>query len=260
MRKPHWAWLVLGAAVLGVWLYATPPGLLGKADAIAYAVCSRDPGHSPFFGTRQMPLCFRCTGMHLGALLTLVLLTWRAPRHGGFPRGLTRVVLAVLFAAFALDGGNAFLSDLWHRPALYTPHNTLRLFTGLGMGIVIGTLLYAAAHQALWETRNDAPALTMRRLLVLLVLVAALGGLVLTANPLVLYPVALLTTGDVVLLLSLIYALFALGLTRRENTAGTWRDVTDMLFVGWVVAMLQISLFDWMRFASTHTWGVFPHP
>jgi len=251
---------VLGAGVLGVWLYLTPPGLLGKADAIAYAVCSRDPGHSPFLGTRQMPLCFRCTGMHLGAFITLALLTWRAPRQGGFPRGLSRWVLLLLFAAFALDGSNAFLGDFLHREFLYTPHNGLRLLTGLGMGIVIAALLYTAMQQALWETWDERPALTTSRLAVALALVAAAGGLVWLANPLWMYLVALLTTADVVMLLSLIYAMFALGLSRRENTASSWRDVTDLLFIGWVIAMLQIGLFDWMRFAATHTWGAFPHP
>ncbi len=259
MSKFRWFWIVLGAAVLGLWLYNTPPGLLGKADAVAYAVCSRNPLHSPFFGGRQMPLCFRDTGMHLGALLTLLFLTWRAPRQGLFPKGLTAWALGGLAAVFFLDGGNSFARDAFGR-ALYTPHNTLRLLSGLGMGIVIGALLYAAFQQTVWQTWESTPALTPRRLGVLLLLALASGGLVLTDNPLVLYPLALLTTADVVLLLSLIYALFTLGLLRRENTARTWRDMAGFFYVGWLVAMLQIGAFDGVRFALTHTWGGFPRP
>ena len=259
MRKTSWAALLAGAGVLGVWLWLTPPGLLGKADAVAYAVCARNPLHSPFLGARQMPLCFRDTGMHLGALLTLLFLAWRAPRQGGFPKRWSAAALGGLAAAFALDGGNSFVYAATGK-GLYLPHNTLRLFTGLGMGIVIGALLYAAFQQTVWRQWESTPALTLRRLGALLLMVSAAGALVLTGNPLVLYPVALLTTGDVVLLLSLIYALFAMGLRRRENTARTWRDLRGFFYAGWLIAMLQIGAFDWLRFAFTHTWGGFPRP
>ncbi len=258
MRKSTWGWLAFSALVLGVWLYFTPPGLLGKADAIAYAVCARNPAHSPFLGSRQMPLCYRCTGMHLGTLLTLGVLAWRAPRRGGYPHGRVAGVLAALFAAFALDGGNAFLTDWLHRPLLYPPNNILRLFTGLGMGIVIGAMLYAVAQQALWANTHPEAALTPRRLRGLLLGAVLLGGLVLTGNPLVLYPVALLTTADVVLVLGAIYSLFALGVARRESQAHTWSELTNFFLAGFVIAMLQIGLMDWLRFHLTHTWGPYP--
>src|SRR5258708_12595275 len=61
----------LAATVLGVWLYNTPPGLLGKADAIAFAICHRLVSHSILMGQEAMPLCARCTGIYLGALVGL---------------------------------------------------------------------------------------------------------------------------------------------------------------------------------------------
>jgi hypothetical protein len=48
-------------AVLLAGLWATPPGLLGKADAIGYAVCHRIDLRSFHLGDRQLPLCARCT-------------------------------------------------------------------------------------------------------------------------------------------------------------------------------------------------------
>jgi hypothetical protein len=49
-----------GLVLLG-WLINTPAGLLGKADAIGYAVCHRIDLRSFFIGERQFPLCMRCS-------------------------------------------------------------------------------------------------------------------------------------------------------------------------------------------------------
>jgi hypothetical protein len=72
-------WLVPLAAliVFGVWFYIAPPGLLGKADSIGYAICHRiDERSFQIFG-RQLPLCahdvqvnstrreFPCFSLHL---------------------------------------------------------------------------------------------------------------------------------------------------------------------------------------------------
>ena len=69
-------WLVPLAAVLAIaaWIYIAPPGILGKADAIGYAVCHRIDERSFHVDGRQLPLCARCSGMYLGALLGLVVL------------------------------------------------------------------------------------------------------------------------------------------------------------------------------------------
>ena len=60
--------LAVGLVLLG-WLLNTPPGLLGKADAIGYAVCHRIDLRSFHLGERALPLCARCSGMYLGAML-----------------------------------------------------------------------------------------------------------------------------------------------------------------------------------------------
>ena len=56
-------WLVVGVAALAFvsWLLNTPEGVLGKADAIGYAICHRIDGRSFHLGNRQFPLCARCT-------------------------------------------------------------------------------------------------------------------------------------------------------------------------------------------------------
>src|SRR3990172_4039303 len=86
-RSLNWlVFLAVGLVFLG-WLLSTPSGLLGKADAIGYAVCHRIDLRSFHLGARQLPLCARCSGMYLGALVAFVgLLAQGKARFGGFPR------------------------------------------------------------------------------------------------------------------------------------------------------------------------------
>ena len=67
-------WFVPIAAllVLAGFLFVTPPGLLGKADGIGYAICHRiDERSFQLFG-RQLPLCARCTGEYNAAAISLI--------------------------------------------------------------------------------------------------------------------------------------------------------------------------------------------
>ncbi len=262
--SPRWKLLIKAGvvaaalAVMVAWVRLTPPGLLGKTIGIGYAVCHRLPAHSPFFGGVQFPLCFRCSGMYLAALVTWVWLTLSAPRRGGFPQGAVAALLGGLFAAWALDGMNAFLGDLLGR-TLYPPSNALRLATGLGMGVVMATLLYTIVQQTFWATWKPQPALDGPRLGGALVGAALMGGLMLWRPPALLYPLAVLSTGTVLGMLTLIYTAFAVGLLRRENTARTWWDLRWPLLAGFAVALAQVWLLDLGRFALTHTWvGVAP--
>ncbi len=68
-------WLIIVVFLLVAWLLNTPNGLLGKADALGYAVCHRIDARSFHIHDRQTPLCSRCTGMYLGAMLGLTVQT-----------------------------------------------------------------------------------------------------------------------------------------------------------------------------------------
>ena len=48
------------------------PGLLGKLDAVGYAVCHRLDSHSLHVGSLQLPLCARCTGEFNAAAIGLI--------------------------------------------------------------------------------------------------------------------------------------------------------------------------------------------
>jgi uncharacterized membrane protein len=254
-KKP--VFIGVGLIFLG-WLLKTPPGLLGKADAIGYAVCHRIDLRSFYLGDRQLPLCARCTGMYLGAMLGLAYLGILAPRKGGLPSKKLIVVLGILVAAFALDGINSFLSFFPGVPTLYQPQNWLRLLTGTGMGLVIAIALYPAFNQTVWKDWQSKPALEgMRSFVGLLLLAGFLDLLVLSGNPLILYPLALISAAGVLVLLTMVYSMFCLMVFRAENAYIRLHQLLLPLTAGFGLAILQIAVLDFARYMLTGTWNGF---
>jgi len=255
------------ALVLLGFLMVAPPGLFGKADAFGYAVCHRIDARSFHIGTRQLPLCARCSGMFFGALLGLVFLTIASPKRAGMPSKVFFIPLGIMFFAFALDGINSYVtlmkglgtSFFASIPTLYEPNNTLRLLTGTGMGLVIAAVLFPAFNQTIWKDWDKRPALGSWRVFGSLVVLALIIDLaVLTESDVVLYPLAILSALAVPLLLTIVYGLFAVMATRKDNTYDHLSQAWLPLTAGFTIAMLQIVIFDILRFAITGTWGGFP--
>ena len=251
--------LLLIGLVFGLWLANTPAGWLGKADATAYAVCHRIDARSFHLGERSFPLCVRCSGMYLGAFVGLVFLEAAAPRRGGMPPKGLLALLGVLVLAFLVDGTNSFLSLIPGSPQLYPPNHILRWVTGSGMGLVLSVMVRVSFHQTAWRGWNPAPALAWERSLAILVgLLVLLGGLVWTESPLALYPLALVSSLSVWLILTLAYTTLILLISRRDNRAQSWRELWPYLAAGLGVALLQIATFDLLRYLLTGTWSGLP--
>jgi uncharacterized membrane protein len=249
---------VLVGLVLAIWLMYTPEGLLGKADAVGYAVCHRIDLRSFHLGDRQLPLCVRCSGMFLGALLGLVYQAWTAPRYGGFPPRRVLAVMAVLFLAFAFDGVNSYLHLFPGMHGLYEPHHALRLLTGTGMGLALAMVLYPAYQQTVWRDWVPRPPVgSLRSLAILLGLALAMAGLVWLQHPAILYPAALLSAAGVVILLSMVYSMVAVMVLRMENRSLALSDLALPILCGVGLAFLQIGGIDWLRFLFTGTWDGF---
>ncbi len=259
-RRLPWNYLVLLAAgfVLMGWLINTPPGVLGKADAVGYAVCHRIDIRSFHIGTTQMPLCARCTGMYLGAVLGLVYQSIFSKRRSGMPHWSVIACLAVFLGAFGIDGANSYLHFFPGAPSLYQPQDWLRLLTGMGMGLVIAAAIYPAFNQTVWSEQDPRPALgSLSTFGPLVVLALVLVGLVLTGNPLILYPLALVSAAGVLLLLSLVYTMVWLLVLRQENRFGHWIQLFIPLTGGFAFGLLQIAAFDFVRYLFTGTWDGF---
>jgi uncharacterized membrane protein len=245
--------------IAAAWLLLTPGGLLGKADAIGYAVCHRIDLRSFHLGTRALPLCARCSGMYLGSLVAFGgLLALGKSRHGGFPRVALLGLFGLFAAVWAIDGLNSYLTLIPGAPHAYEPNNVLRLATGLLMGLTLGTIVFAGFNQNAWRDWKKEPVVgSFRELAILVALAAAVGVLVLTENPLILYPLALLSAAGVLLVLGLVYSVVALLVLRRENRVETWSGLIIPVALGLGLALLQIGLLDFARLSLTGTWSGF---
>lgn len=265
-RRLLWLSGTLLLLVVTVWAWFTPPGLLGKADAIGYAVCHRITVRSFLFPDgRQLPLCARCSGTFLGVLVGLwgpgVLLGRR--RAAGFPPAAMLAVMLGMSLLWALDGANSFLHLLPtpNIPRLYTPTNFLRLLTGMLHGITMGSLTLPIANGTLWADATNQRTLDRWWHLGLLY---AVGGLlmamILSGAAVFLYPLAVLSAVGVVAILGTIATLMLTTVVGRENAARTFWDALPFIFGGLALAFVLIGGIDALRYALFGSWGGFVFP
>jgi len=260
-------WLVPLAALAAFagWMYIAPPGLLGKADAIGYAVCHRIDERSFHIGSRQLPLCARCSGTFSAAALGLLFYSVTARQKSGMPDKKFYLPFAVFFLAFAIDGSNSYLylikqttGGLAQIPNLYIPNNTLRLLTGSGMGLTMATFLFPAFSQTVWRNPDPAPTLsTWRQFLILVGGMFVIDLLILTESPIVLYPIALISPLGVLAQLTMIFSIVWLMVMRQENLFEKFRQLWIPILAGLTLALLMIIGIDLFRLQLTGTWGGF---
>lgn len=261
-------WLVPLAAliVFGVWFYIAPPGVLGKADSIGYAVCHRiDERSFQIFG-RQLPLCARCTGEFYAAGITLLFLAFVSPKKSGMPGWKLGAPLLLFLFAFGLDGSNSYLyllkqtspGTLENIPNIYIPNNTLRLFTGSGMGIALASILFPAFNSSAWKNHDPVPALDWKKLGALIGIVLIINLLILTEHPVILYPIAIVSVLGVFSLLIIVFSMVWVLMMRLENTFDSLTKMWMPFLAGTTLALLMITVIDLLRFSLTGTWGGFP--
>ena len=261
-------WFVPLAAllVLAGFLFITPPGLLGKADGIGYAVCHRIDERSFHLGDRQLPLCARCTGEFNAAAISLVFLGFMSRKRSSLPGKSILAVLIVFFLAFGIDGSNSYLYLLKQTyegflpqvPNIYIPNNTLRLLTGSGMGIAMGSVLYPVVNQTLWHEVDKRPALTWKVFGVLLGIILLVDLGILSEQSIILYPIAFLSVLGVLALLSMVFSVVWVIIMRQENTFEKLKQLWLPVAAGLTLTFLMISVIDLLRLNLTGTWGGFP--
>lgn len=260
LPKQYWKGLVALTFMLTLfaWLMNTPPGVFGKADAIGYAVCHRIDLRSFHIGDIQLPLCARCSGMYLGAMVGLIYQLVIGRRRIGMPSWKIILPTAIFVLLFAIDGLNSFYSLFSDSPGLYQPNNTLRLLTGTGMGLAIAVALFPAFNATVWRLVDPRPAFLYFRSFAIMGLIAVgLNVLILLENPIILYPLALVSAAGVLVLLTLVYAMVLMMVFKAENRINQINQLTHAIMGGLTIALIQIGLLDFVRYFFTGTWDGF---
>lgn len=255
-RARHGAIILLAlSGLLAVWLTLTPAGFTARLNAIGFSVCTQDPAHTLMLQGQFLPLCSRCTGMYLGTFIAMIWLLL-GKRAMNFPSTGKLAVLLLLFLFFALDGINSTLAALMPHWALYPSTNGLRLFSGLGMGVVIANLLVPLWNQTFWVQGSKASSLSSwKQLLGLLLTEGAAGVAIYAGIDWLYYPVAILSVGMVPLLITMVYTLLGMILFKRENAVHHFREGLVYIGAGAILALLQIGLLDLVHYWLQGGWA-----
>jgi len=258
-KNSAWRWVLLGLALslFILWLTLTPGGLLGKADAVGYAVCHRIPERSFTIGERQMPMCARCTGLFLGAMLGLGFQLVQG-RKGKMPPISIAILFGILALAWVLDGINSFAMLTPLLPSVYQTQNWTRLVTGTGMGLAISAILLPAFIQTMfkgWSASSGFGKWT--HVLAVFVLAAVMDILILLEIPWLQYALSIMSAGGVFVLLTMIYSMVLVMLFKNENTFDKMKQLFVPLTGGFIIALIQIGAIDLVRYLITGSWGGF---
>ena len=233
---------------------------LTRADWMGYAVCHRITERSFMINGRQFPLCARCTGMYLGAALTLLTLglagRWR---WSDLPPLKLLLVLLGLIGIMGIDGINSYLHFFPNAPHVYQPQNWLRLTTGMGTGLAMGLIMWPALAQTLWANAEFRPIISSWRELAGFVALLLVGIFLLLSNQaLLLYVLAIVSIFGLLGILLSINLVLGLILLHRDGRALTWRETAVPLLIGLTLAIIELSLISTIRLSITGTMTGFP--
>ena len=247
-RLPTWV-TIISAVIVVLFVLSPPWSILEKARIVGYAVCHQIPSHSFHPGGHQLPLCARCTGTYLGALLGFTTL-WALGkgRASNMPPPKALALLAGFIILMAIDGLNSYLAFFPDLPRLYRPSNTLRLITGTLNGLALSIIIYPILNLTLWRNPATKRVLDgLHELSVPLVLDALLILVVRTEVGSLLYPLAILSAVGVLLLLTVVNTLIIVILTRQEGQAATARDAILLFLLGLAATILEIGAMALVR-------------
>lgn len=241
---PDWLLLVLAAAyvlVLAGLVFLPGATLIERLRALDGGICAQASQHSFFIDGQQLPLCSRNTGIYLGFACTFfTLLVLGRLRSTHFPGKWVFIVLAVAVLFMAEDGLNSFFLDLG-LPHLYQPFNTLRLISGLGAGVAMCAVIVPVANTLIWNEDSDVASFRdLRQLSVMLPVLLIAFLAVVTQAPILLYPIALLSSFGLVMALSLVNIVFLLGLTNRVGRFATLRQFFPLFTAALILAVIEL--------------------
>ncbi len=253
-----WLFLIVSLLIIGTFLLSPPWTVLGKTRLVGYAICHQIPERSFHMAGHQLPLCARCTGIYMGALAGFVLMMlWGRQRSVSLPPVSITLALIGFIVMMGVDGVNSYLTFFPNMPHLYEPQNWLRLTTGTLEGLALSAFVYPVLNYSLWRDVDETPSVRNFKELALLVLA---GGVIIVLTwlelPFLLYPLAVLSTLGVLIMLGSVNTIIVVALTRREGMALTWQQVALPATIGLALAFLEIGGMNVVRAMVTRALGL----
>lgn len=255
-------WLVLIAALLiiGSWTFFTQASIMGKADAVGYAICHRIEGRSFQAFGHPLPLCARCTGIYLGVILGMgVFVASGRARASQLPHWKVALPLAGFVAVMGIDGLNSYFTLFPGYEAVYEPQNWLRLTTGVFCGLSLISLVWPIFHQSIWEDGGQPmhPIRNLKELAGLMFLAVLMIFLTLAQNATILLVLGFLSAVGVVGVLTMIMTVMFTTVIQTFHSYRTWGELRLPLLAGLTLAISMIGFIDLVRYQATGTWGGF---
>jgi uncharacterized membrane protein len=241
--------LALALIIILLAIVLSPASLLGKADRVGYSVCHQIPERSFVLAGRPLPLCARCTGTFLGATLGLVYMLLLGRRRASRMAPASVLFVLILFFGFwAFDGLNSYMTLFPGGPHLYEPQNWLRLTTGTLNGLALIIFVLPVYNFTMWRNPTDERVIKNIWELVAILPVVALLVLVIQAEiGFLLYPLAILSSLGVLMMLVIINSMLAAVVLGREGYALTFRQALVPLTVGLALAVLELAAIGLLR-------------
>jgi hypothetical protein len=165
--------------------------------------------------------------------------------------------LVVFVGLWGFDGLNSYMTLFPGAPHLYEPRNWLRLTTGMLNGLALIIFVLPIYNFTLWrEPTQERVIKGLWELLAILPIAALLVVVIQAEIGFLLYPLALLSTLGVLVLLVIINSMLAAVVLGREGHALTWKQALVPLVVGTALALLELGAIGLLRDYLTSTFGL----
>lgn len=157
-------------------------------ERIGYAVCHQLPEKSIFIEGKQLPVCARDTGIYFGSLISLFFILFsRRRRSNSIPIPYISFTFVFFMLLMGVDAVSSYVG-------FRETTNSIRLLTGLLVGISLPLFMYPILIDNLFEKHDEEHILkSWYELLLLLFLVISSYLLILYFNVQLYYPVAFAT-------------------------------------------------------------------
>lgn len=234
-------------------------GVLRYIGLFLSGICHQLPEHSLFWGGQQVPLCARCTGTYLGALLGFVHV-WRKGRIRASKLPPTKLLIIAVMAGilWVVDGLNSYYQFLTGDTGLYPPNSALRILTGMGMGLSLSFVVIPTFNLIAWRDADEQRAINSPRELGTLALQAATLAIVLQSGLAILYwPLFIAETLSVLFMLTVVNGAMVIIFLQRTNQAARWSQITLPLALGLALTLLEVGGIAWVRVWLTYVLPTF---